>query len=66
MVRNEVAVAPVGSLLGGHFESSGTLAVPYLIQNKEDYKHFVHCACTNELSNEKFKWSMISIFWMIQ
>lgn len=55
MARNEVGVAPVPSLSENHFVGQGTEDNPYLIQNKEDYKHFVHCVCMNELNEEKYK-----------
>lgn len=55
MARNEVGVAPVPSLPEGHFVGQGTQTNPYLIQNKEDYKHFIHCVCTNELNDGKYK-----------
>ena len=47
MARNEVGVAPVPRLPEGHFVGQGTEANPYLIQNKEDYKHFVRCVTNN-------------------
>lgn len=47
MARNEVGVAPVSSLQENHFVGQGTEANPYLIQNKEDYKHFVRCVTNN-------------------
>lgn len=55
MARNEVGIAPVSNLPEGHFVGQGTPANPYLIQNKEDYKHFVHCVCMNKLNEEKYK-----------
>ena len=55
MARNEVGIAPVSNLSEGHFVGQGTEANPYLIQNKEDYKHFVHCVCTNDLNDKMYK-----------